>query len=394
MGFRAQAIQKAMQPDETGKLQALASALSGMSASAGHFQGKMPESPGFKEAVNYLGDDRDIMNQIKLAGLADEEAALDKPIDDLSRQMLMKSIAGLPIDQTDSIELPEGMTRREIESNPVLGQLYRSITKDETKEPLKDQILRNQELAKQRRRQQPISDIDRKYLQKKLLDAGIDKTLPDDYTYGDVEDNVFFGQFKDNMKGVAEKPLTPYQRESLDLRKQAIEAQKVRQAEAKEERKAAVARAEKKETVGTATQNTAAMFADRIAEAEGVFDKLEKEGFDRTSAFKGAQSMLPNVVAGRLPGGSQLLQQEQAERNFINAVLRRESGAAIAESEFQNAEKQYFPRPGDSPEVVAQKKKNRELVLQGLRREAGPVLKQQTEQPAAPSEGGRREWTP
>jgi hypothetical protein len=32
-------------------------------------------------------------------------------------------------------------------------------------------------------------------------------------------------------------------------------------------------------------------------------------------------------------------QQEQAERNFINAVLRKESGAAIAPSEFMSAQK-------------------------------------------------------
>lgn len=393
MGMRAQAIQKAMQPNENDKLRALASAFSGMSASAGHFQGKMPQSPGFDQALDYL-DETNIMDQIKLAGMADEEAALDKPIDDLSRQMLMKSIAGLPIDQTDAIELPEGMTRREVEANPVLGQLYRSITKDETKEPLKDQILRNQELAKQRRRQQPISDIDRKYLQKKLLDAGIDMTLPSEYTYGDVEDNVFFGQYKDNMKGVAEKPLTPYQVKSLELREKAIEAQRVRQEEAKEERKAAVERAERKEAVGNATQNMAAGFAQAMELAESELNKLEEEGFDRTSKLKGIQGTLPDAIAGELPGGSQLLRQKQAERSFINAILRRESGAAIAESEFASAEKQYFPRPGDSPEVVAQKKRNRQIRLEGLRREAGPVLKQQTDQPAAPSQGGRREWTP
>ena len=36
---------------------------------------------------------------------------------------------------------------------------------------------------------------------------------------------------------------------------------------------------------------------------------------------------------------------EQAERNFINAILRQESGAAIADSEFNNARKQYMPQP-------------------------------------------------
>jgi hypothetical protein len=37
--------------------------------------------------------------------------------------------------------------------------------------------------------------------------------------------------------------------------------------------------------------------------------------------------------------------QKQAEQNFINAILRKESGAAISPSEYKNAEKQYFPQP-------------------------------------------------
>lgn len=51
----------------------------------------------------------------------------------------------------------------------------------------------------------------------------------------------------------------------------------------------------------------------------------------------------------------------QAQRDFINAALRRESGAAIAESEFENARLQYFPQPGDTEAVVKQKQKNREM---------------------------------
>lgn len=62
---------------------------------------------------------------------------------------------------------------------------------------------------------------------------------------------------------------------------------------------------------------------------------------------------------------------EQAKRDFINAVLRQESGAAIGASEFDNADKQYFPQPGDGPDVVAQKARNRQLAIQGLQSNAG-----------------------
>jgi hypothetical protein len=63
--------------------------------------------------------------------------------------------------------------------------------------------------------------------------------------------------------------------------------------------------------------------------------------------------------------------QDQAERNFVNALLRKESGAAIGKEEFNSAEIQYFPRAGDTPEVIAQKKANRERAIDTLRRESG-----------------------
>ncbi len=65
----------------------------------------------------------------------------------------------------------------------------------------------------------------------------------------------------------------------------------------------------------------------------------------------------------------------QSERNFINAVLRRESGAAISPEEFIQARLQYIPQPGDKPPVLAEKAKNRETVLAGMIREAGPGYK-------------------
>lgn len=63
---------------------------------------------------------------------------------------------------------------------------------------------------------------------------------------------------------------------------------------------------------------------------------------------------------------------QQAQRNFVNAVLRRESGAVISDEEFANAAQQYFPQPGDSPAVVAQKAQNRMTAIAGVRRASGP----------------------
>lgn len=57
---------------------------------------------------------------------------------------------------------------------------------------------------------------------------------------------------------------------------------------------------------------------------------------------------------------------DQAKRNFVNSILRKESGAVISSEEFANAEKQYFPQPGDTAEVLKQKALNRKLAVDGI----------------------------
>ncbi len=120
-------------------------------------------------------------------------------------------------------------------------------------------------------------------------------------------------------------------------------------------------------------QFKAATFAQRLEDSAKVMEELEAGGFDRGSLENQAISKLPDFIRGPIAGSvdPRLTQQEQAERNFVNAVLRRESGSAIESSEFTSAEQQYFVRPGDSPETKAQKLRNREVALAGLRAEAG-----------------------
>ena len=63
----------------------------------------------------------------------------------------------------------------------------------------------------------------------------------------------------------------------------------------------------------------------------------------------------------------------QAQRNFINASLRKESGASISPSEFANAKQQYFPQPGDSEAVIKQKAENRARQINSFKIGAGAV---------------------
>jgi len=119
----------------------------------------------------------------------------------------------------------------------------------------------------------------------------------------------------------------------------------------------------------TSDQFKAGGFAKRMDQAEGVFAELSKKGFDRTSNSEGISSYLPGALKNE-----DLKRQDQAERNFVNALLRRESGSAISPAEFDSATQQYFPRAGDTPEVLAQKEQNRGQATASLAAEAGPAM--------------------
>lgn len=116
----------------------------------------------------------------------------------------------------------------------------------------------------------------------------------------------------------------------------------------------------------TDVQANSLLFGERAAQAHQELDDLIKKGFDTTSLTTGAIRLLPNFAQGP---NIQLL--EQSKLNFISAVLRKESGAAISNSEIKNAERQYFPVAGDTTGTLAQKKKNRETAIQGLFRSGG-----------------------
>lgn len=119
----------------------------------------------------------------------------------------------------------------------------------------------------------------------------------------------------------------------------------------------------------TAVQSSALGYANRVNQANQVIDDLGSKFTSLGSYFGGINVFgikIPNILKS-----SERQQYEQAQRNFVNAVLRRESGAAISKSEFENAELQYFPQLGDSEAVVKQKKENRDLTFENLMREGG-----------------------
>ena len=115
-------------------------------------------------------------------------------------------------------------------------------------------------------------------------------------------------------------------------------------------------------------QANAAGFAKRLEMANEVLN---------TTPF---EPTIGNQLKAAIPFSNTYLSAEQqkvdqAKREFINAQLRRESGATIQPPEFDSANKQYFPQPGDKPDVLKQKARSRALAIENMRGAAGPSSK-------------------
>lgn len=126
----------------------------------------------------------------------------------------------------------------------------------------------------------------------------------------------------------------------------------------------------------TEFQGKSAGYGARAEEADRLINQLGSDVSPLAVNAKQAAGRVP-LVGGVLEAGANAVmspknqQLEQAQRDFVNATLRQESGAAISQGEFENAKRQYFPQPGDSAEVIAQKAANRKLAIEGFKRSAG-----------------------
>ena len=133
----------------------------------------------------------------------------------------------------------------------------------------------------------------------------------------------------------------------------------------------------------TEGQAKAILFGSRMENADRLLTQLADRGADMPSMAVRAADAVPLVggalrMAANTAFASPAQQQvEQAQRDFVNAVLRRESGAVISDTEFANAAQQYFPQPGDTDAVRSQKSAARRAAISGIRAEAGAPFQPQ-----------------
>lgn len=121
----------------------------------------------------------------------------------------------------------------------------------------------------------------------------------------------------------------------------------------------------------TEGQSKAVMFATRADAMDKQLNasKYNPSGNDGAWDRLTAGPMLTNWMASK--EGQTFINQG---KNFVAAVLRKESGATITEPEWESGQQLYIPLPGDSEKVKEQKKYNRALAIEGIKAEAGDAI--------------------
>jgi hypothetical protein len=129
-------------------------------------------------------------------------------------------------------------------------------------------------------------------------------------------------------------------------------------------------------------------FYNRAQEAAKTVEPLEENIGKMSLAGQARLQAAPNWLQSK-----ENQSYRQAQRAFTEARLRKESGAAIPPAEYENDSKTYFAQPGDTPELLAQKRAARQTVLEGLAFSAGKAYDEYYGEPrpkggAKPTETG------
>jgi len=132
-----------------------------------------------------------------------------------------------------------------------------------------------------------------------------------------------------------------------------------------------ISRANAKAQAGekTEVQAKSEKFANKMETAEKNLSGIVNEG---TSVAGRGLDMVPG---GNFLQSNNYQKYRQAQDNFITALLRDESGAAIGTAEFKRYERELFPQPGDGPAVIAQKAEARKTAIEAMKKSAGPGYK-------------------
>lgn len=115
----------------------------------------------------------------------------------------------------------------------------------------------------------------------------------------------------------------------------------------------------------TEGQSKDAVYSTR---AEGALSLIDQFGDSLTGAEGVTGATVGQVpVVGNFAKTEGYQQAEQAGNEFLQAVLRKDTGAAITSQEMKEYGTVYLPRPGDTPAVLEQKKTSRRRALEAIK---------------------------
>jgi hypothetical protein len=124
-----------------------------------------------------------------------------------------------------------------------------------------------------------------------------------------------------------------------------------------------------------------AMYAQRMTAAEKLLEGASEQKPGVLETIAGSTPLVGSELGANQFRSADRQKAVQAQRDWVRAKLRKESGAAIGVDEMNQEIATYFPQIGDSAEVIAQKKIAREQATQGLIQSAGSAYSP----PAEPS---------
>lgn len=118
-------------------------------------------------------------------------------------------------------------------------------------------------------------------------------------------------------------------------------------------------------------------YHDRMVAAEQLLTSIGEKGYPTEQTSGAASIPLIGDYLKRKSSTAEQQKFEQAQRDWVRSKLRKESGAVIGEQEMKDEIRTYFPQPGDTPEVIAQKAQARQVAIQAMRDAAGPAIGKQ-----------------
>lgn len=126
-----------------------------------------------------------------------------------------------------------------------------------------------------------------------------------------------------------------------------------------------------------------------LQESQRILESMDEEGYNPSSLQNIGASALEAVpfdggFAARIAGGPDYNAYNQAAKTFEAAILPIMSGAAVTPTEAQRMIRAALPQPGDSPEVLAQKARQRRQMINAVAQGIGEAAPYDMEAPEAP----------